>query len=204
MAEIALPLKLYALKLCVGSSIVCIRVRCFARASKMQRPFPLEVRPVAESLGLYLQDHLAGAAYGVMLLETMRDQRTNEPLSRFAAELLVEIEADREVLRRLADHVGVGESSLKGLAAWIADKLGRPKLGHNPADPLGTFEALEFLELGIHGKWALWRALDAAAADDARLQGIDFEHLVARAEAQRTAVEQRRLEAAREALKSAA
>jgi hypothetical protein len=62
---------------------------------------------------------------------------------------------------------------------------------------------LEFLELGIHGKWALWRALGAVAPNDPRLQGNDFEHLAERARTQRGQVEERRLEAARSALRAA-
>jgi len=65
---------------------------------------------------------------------------------------------------------------------------------------LGTFEALEFLELGIHGKWALWRALATVAVSDTRLRGLDYEQLAARAEAQRASVEERRLEIARTVL----
>lgn len=37
---------------------------------------------------------------------------------------------------------------------------------------LNAFEALEFLVLGIHGKWAMWRALSVVAADDSRLDGL--------------------------------
>ena len=61
---------------------------------------------------------------------------------------------------------------------------------------MGIFEALEFLEVGIHGKVELWRALAAVAAADTRLQGIDFEQLVARAEKQRAMVKNRHLELA--------
>ena len=67
-------------------------------------------------------------------------------------------------------------------------------------DQLGILEALEFLELGVQGKLAMWRALSAASAADSRLQGLDYELLAARAESQAARVEQRRLEAARLAL----
>jgi hypothetical protein len=67
------------------------------------------------------------------------------------------------------------------------------KLKHGSADGLGTFEALEFLLLGIQGKWALWRAMAVLASFDSRLQGIDFADLLARAEDQRQRVEEQRL-----------
>src|SRR5205085_1176739 len=84
--------------------------------------------------------------------------------------------------------------------AWVADKFGRLKMRRDQGDGLGTFEALEFLELGIHGKWALWRALAAVSDEDDRLKGVDYAHLTSRAEAQRNTVEERRLDIARAAL----
>jgi hypothetical protein len=73
-----------------------------------------------------------------------------------------------------------------------------------PETALGTFEALEFLALGIQGKLALWRALGAVAMADDRLNGIDFGQLAARAEKQHAKVENRRLQFARTAFKSEA
>jgi hypothetical protein len=82
----------------------------------------------------------------------------------------------------------------------MAGRASRLKLTHESNHSLGAFEALEFLEIGIHGKWALWRALDVAAAADSRLNDMDFKQLAARAEAQRLLVDERRLETARRAL----
>jgi hypothetical protein len=64
-------------------------------------------------------------------------------------------------------------------------------------------EALETLALGILGKLALWRALAVVAATDARLRGLDFDSLAARAQAQHARVEERRIEAALTAFKAA-
>lgn len=159
---------------------------------------------MSDPLATYLHDHLAGSVHAISLLEFIRDQHKGEPLGDFADGLLREIQQDRETLRELADRVGVGSSEVKELTAWVAEKFSRIKLRRGAKDGFGTFEALEFLELGIHGKWALWRALSAIADEDKRLRGMDFEHLAARAEAQRSAVEERRLELARCALTQAA
>jgi len=88
----------------------------------------------------------------IELIEAMKDKCTGEPLGAFAAAILPEIQADREVLHNLAEQVGSGSSQLKEMAAWLAEKVARLKLGGGPADRLGTFEVLEFLEIGIHGK----------------------------------------------------
>jgi len=65
-------------------------------------------------------------------------------------------------------------------------------------DGLGLFEALEFLQLGIHGKGALWSAFAPA---DAHLCGIDFASLCERAEVHETEVDHWRLKLAPNALK---
>ena len=155
---------------------------------------------MGDSLGTYLHDHLAGAVHAIEILKTMRDRQDNTPLGDFAAKLLVEVEADRETLSNLAGRIGSGSNTMKEMATWLAERASRLKLTHESNHSLGAFEALEFLEIGIHGKWALWRALDVAAAADSRLNDMDFKQLAARAEAQRLLVDERRLETARRAL----
>jgi hypothetical protein len=155
---------------------------------------------MSDALGTYLQDHLAGAAVAVQLLETLRDDHPNEPLGRFAGELLVEIEADRAVLRALAERIGAATSPLKDATAWLTEKLARLKLGRSVAGALGTYEALETLALGILGKLALWEALAVVLPTQPRLHGIDLDRLIARAKQQHAHVEAQRLSAARIAL----
>jgi hypothetical protein len=72
--------------------------------------------------------------------------------------VLAEVEADREVLARLTERAGGTVGGMKEWSAWLTEKVSRLKLKHGSSDGLGTFEALEFLVIGIHGKRALWRA----------------------------------------------
>ena len=146
-----------------------------------------------DALPTYLQDHLAGALHAIEVLKAMRDHFSGEPLGQFADQVLAEVEADREVLARLTERVGGTPGGMKEWGAWLAEKVSRLKLKHDSADGLGTFEALEFLVIGIHGKWALWRAMEEIALFDTRLQGFDFSELVARADKQHQIVEERRL-----------
>ena len=155
---------------------------------------------MGDALTTYLQDHLAGALHAIELLKAMRDHHAGEPLGQFAAQLLVEIEADRNVLAGLIERTGTAPGGVKEWGAWLAEKVSRLKLKHGSAEGLGTFEALEFLVLGIHGKWALWRALSVVAGNDSRLQGTDFNKLTTRAESQHASVDERRLACARSAL----
>jgi hypothetical protein len=135
---------------------------------------------MSEPLGVYLQDHLAARVHAIGLVAYMRDQHANDPIGPFAAQLLAETEIDRQVLRGIAERVGVGSDGVQEAGAWLFDEVSR-------------------LKLGIHGKWALWRALPWLAAGDSRLQGTDFEQLAARAESQRAKLDERRLQAARAA-----
>ena len=147
----------------------------------------------SESLPAYLQDHLAGALHAIEMLKSMREHFSGEPLGQFADQVLAEVEADREVLAKLTERVGGTPGGMKEWGAWLGEKVSRLKLKHGSADGLGTFEALEFLVIGIHGKWALWRTMAELAAFDPRLEGIDFRELIARAENQHQQVEERRL-----------
>lgn len=156
---------------------------------------------MSDPLATYLEDHLAGASYAIDLLEAIRDQYEGESLGRFAGEMLIDVKADRAVLKEIAQSIGAGSGGLKSLSAWAAEKLSRLKLNPHDADGLGAFEALEFLALGTLGKLSLWRALKAVRVEDPRLHNIDFDRLAARAEAQHAQVETRRLEVARFALR---
>ena len=158
---------------------------------------------MSDALAVYLHDHLAGASMAIDLLESMRKEHAGQPLGQFAGRLQLEVKADRDVLQALAERIGAGSNAIKNLAAWMSEKVSRVKLGGQNENGLKTFEALEFLMLGIHGKWALWRALAAGAPTDARLQGTDFVRLVAKAGLQEVQVEHWRLEAARTAFPAA-
>ncbi len=154
-----------------------------------------------EALGIYLQDHLAGAAGAVELLEALQKRHAGEPVSALAAEILAEVEEDRGALKDLAERVGGGSHPVKEGAAWLAEKATRVKVGRGTAGELGAFEALEALALGIWGKRALWRALAVLSASDSRLQGLDLDRLITRAESQHARVEEFRLRTAPNALR---
>ena len=157
--------------------------------------------PMNDPLAIYLHDHLAGSKVAIDLLESVRDQHAREPLGQFAAELLVEIEEDRAVLRQLVEQAGTERfSRVKEGIAWLIEKGTRVKLHRHAGKGLGTLQMLETLALGILGKRALWQALAAVVPANSRLHSVDFDHLAARAQAQHSQVEERRLEAARAVL----
>jgi hypothetical protein len=150
-----------------------------------------------QPLAIYLHDHLAGAAYALDLVKSIRDNYRGQELGDFAATLYEEIAADKEVLHSLASQFGPASDVVKDSVAWLAEKVSRFKLAHGDPTGLGLFEALEFLTLGIHGKAALWRVLSALAEHDEGFVKVNFTNLVERADKQERAVERFRLIVAR-------
>jgi hypothetical protein len=155
-----------------------------------------------DALGIYLQDHLAGAAGAVELLEALEKRHAGESIAEFAGEIRAEVEEDRGPLEDLAERVGGGSHPVKEAAAWLAEKATRIKIGRGTAGELGAFEGLEALALGIWGKRALWRALAVLSTSDSRLQGLDLDRLITRAESQHARVEEFRLRTAPNALRA--
>lgn len=155
---------------------------------------------MSDPLATYLHDHLGGAKAAIDLLEAMRDHQKDKPLGDFAANLLAEVQADRDTLQRLAEKIGGGSNVIKELTGWVGEKATRLKVGPDSGNPFATFEALEFLALGVRGKLGMWQALDVAAANDPRLSGYDLKQLAARAETQYQQVEQQRMQIANIAL----
>jgi hypothetical protein len=153
-------------------------------------------------LSTYLEDHLAGATAALDLLRNLEEEHAEEPLGRSLGALRDEIAADRSTLAAFGERAGHGEHSVKEAAARLGEKLSRWKLERGLSGALGTFEALEFLALGVWGKRALWRALLSIEGLDARLgsTAADLERLIRRAEEQHDRIEALRLQLAPEAL----
>jgi hypothetical protein len=154
-----------------------------------------------KALAVYLTDHMAGSVSASDLAK--RGAKHNDgQVSRFFADLAREIEADRRMLRSVADRVGTQPSLLKQAGAVAAERLSRFKIDHRVtgSPQLSLLLELELLYLGIEGKHTLWRTLRSLSGSDARLAEFDFDELARRAAEQLEAVEGQRLAAAATAL----
>ena len=151
-------------------------------------------------LRIYLQDHLAGATGGLELARRARGSHEGEPAGEELARIADEIEEDRERLLEIMRFCEVSEDRMKNAGAWAGEKLGRLKLNGETTSrsPLSSVVELEGLYLGITGKLSLWRNLERAAGE--HFASFDLPNLIARAEDQRSRVEELRLEAAAAAL----
>jgi hypothetical protein len=156
---------------------------------------------VASALHIYLQDHLAGATFGLQLVQ--RCQRNNEgsELAEPLAKLTAEIAEDRRTLQAIMRDAGAEASRTKVAAGWTLEKLRRLKPNGKFFEytPLARVVELESLAIGIAGKRAMWRALDDVTLREADLDHHDFSRLAERADDQLARVEALRREAARTA-----
>ena len=149
-------------------------------------------------LGIYLNDHLAGATAGTELARRVAgshdDREEGSVLQRFAAE----VTQDRRSLLDIMAALGVPVRAYKVYAGWIGEKAGRLKLNGFllGRSPLSSLEELEMLRLGVEGKAAGWRTLRALAETDRRLDAARLDDLIARASRQAELLEELRLRAA--------
>lgn len=142
-----------------------------------------------ELLGIYLNDHLAGAIAGTELAR--RISRTHPELRALADD----IEADRKELLDVMRSYGVEPRPHKAAIGWLTEKAGRLKLNGRllGRSPLSDVLELETLRIGIEGKAAMWRALRT-------LPGAErFDRLLRRAVGQAELVDQYRLRLAPQA-----
>jgi hypothetical protein len=148
----------------------------------------------ANHLAVYLNDHLAGAAAALQTLDMLATHPDAAELNRIATELRTAIAEDREALEAIMRRVGVPSSGVRQAVGWIGEKAAELKVRVDDRSDglLRIFELLEFVALGIDGKRALWAVLRAAAVPE--LEGVDYETLSRRADAQRATIEALRLQ----------
>jgi hypothetical protein len=153
-------------------------------------------------LSIYLRDHHAGAVAGVNVAHRAARQNESTAYGGELAQLAKEIEADKEALENVMSALEVGSDQVKDSAAWIGERLGRLKPNGRWIDysPLSRLEELEGLLMGVTAKLGLWRSLERTHGPS--VDGIVFAELSARAEDQRARLEELRLRAAEEALRS--
>jgi hypothetical protein len=153
------------------------------------------------ALRIYLDDHLAGAASGARLARKVAQRSAGTAEHAGFARLAADVEADRVALMQLRGSLGLRRRSPKELVGMSAECVSRLKFTLMSARDAsaGRLLELETLALGIHGKLAMWRALDACAGDDG---GLDLAELVRRAESQHSFVEAQRLAVAKQSLRT--
>jgi hypothetical protein len=150
-----------------------------------------------DKLGIYLNDHLAGATFGVGLARRMTHQHRHSVRGTDLARIAEEVAQDRETLLEIMDSLGVPARRYKICGGWAAERLGRMKPNGvlYRRSGLSTFIELETLRLGVEGKTLIWRTL-LVVATEAHLDESRLRSLLDRAREQIDTLEALRLTAA--------
>ncbi|MFF3327510.1 hypothetical protein [Streptomyces sp. NPDC002889] len=137
-------------------------------------------------LGIYLNDHLAGATGGVELVRRIARVHRDAPFGPVLAELADEVAQDRATLVRLMRQLDVPPQRVKVCLGWLGEKAGRMKFNSRlvSRSPLSDVLELEMMRLGVEGKTSGWRTLRALADTDERLDAELLDELLGRAERQ--------------------
>jgi hypothetical protein len=137
-------------------------------------------------LGIYLNDHLAGATVGVELAKRTAGANHGTEFGAPLGQLASEIAEDRSALRRIMDRLDVRADPVKTTLAWGAEKAGRLKLNGQLRgySPLSRVVEVEGLISGVNGKLSLWRALQVTAPAEPRLDATELASLEQRAQDQ--------------------
>lgn len=142
-------------------------------------------------LGIYLNDHLAGATAGTQLARRMTQEHADTPYGEELRTLEVEISQDRQALLRLMTELRAPTRRYKVYGAWVGEKLARAKPNGRllRRSGLTVLVELEALRTGIAGKAMLWHSLLCAAPTEPLLDTARLEELLRRAERQLTTVD---------------
>jgi hypothetical protein len=148
-------------------------------------------------LGIYLNDHLAGATARVELARRVAGSLRNAEHRKRLTGVAADIAADRQALLQLMRSAGVPVHGHKILAGWVTEKATRLKPSANVLirSPLHDLIELDTLYLGIQGKVARWCVLLAAASNDGLLDQGRLRVLRDRASDQLAIVEELRIQA---------
>jgi hypothetical protein len=146
-------------------------------------------------LHVYLNDHRSGAMTGTALVRKLRSRFEGTDRAPFFSQLAADVEADLETLDTLMARLQIRPNRVKHAAGWVAEKASRLKLNpwFNGSPRFTVLLEIEVLSLGVEGKLAMWRSLQAIAPTTPELKSVPLDQLVTRAEQQRDGLERQRI-----------
>jgi hypothetical protein len=154
-------------------------------------------------LAIYLNDQLAlGVGFRELARRAAKENAGTE-LGDALGRVATGIAEDIATFERIMNRLGVARSRVKPVAAIAGERVGRlkPNGSIRSYSPLSRFTELDFLTMAIANTKQLWATLRDLAGLGTRLQDVDFEELIARAQRQFEELEPFRLQAGAEALR---
>src|SRR4051794_14301246 len=157
------------------------------------------------ALRIYMNDQLALGVLWREVAKRAAQENAGSDAGRALTAVAKAISEDVRTFEELMRRLGMRRNLVKCGLAVAAERVGRLKLNGALVSysPLSRFAELEFLIMGIEGKKQLWTTLGELASLSTRLPDVDFAQLIARAEAQRAALEPYRESSGRAAFASA-
>jgi hypothetical protein len=154
------------------------------------------------TLGIYLNDHLAGATGGVELIRRIESESGDTEAAETIRRLAVEIAEDRESLKRVMTELGIPIDRVRVALGWVAEKLARLKTNGRLVfrSPLSALLELEAMRLGVEGKICLWRSLITISQTHPELDRAELVKLAERGRRQADELETLRIALALERL----
>ncbi|ACY97835.1 MULTISPECIES: hypothetical protein [Thermomonospora] len=149
-------------------------------------------------LGIYLNDHLAGATGGRELAKRIARAHRGTAAGPELERLVAEIAEDRRELLAVMRTLGVPVRRYKAVLGWLGERLGRLKPSGRllSRSPLSSVIELETMRLGVEGKQSVWVLLRRLAEYDRRLDAARLDRLADRAARQSRLLEELRVRAA--------
>ena len=160
----------------------------------------------AEPIAVYVNDHLAGAAAGLSMMDDLASRTERTALAAKLHALAAEVREDQQLLRDVLARLAASERRAAQAAAWVTEKMseGRLALAARSHPALALLEGLESLALGLQGKLAVFRVLAEIGPHDPRLADLPFAARADRTVAQHAMIEAERRAAGREAFAATA
>ncbi|MEV5909244.1 hypothetical protein ACWEGX_41035 [Streptomyces chartreusis] len=151
-------------------------------------------RTGASLLGVYLNDHLAGATGGVERARHMTRSHRGTDLAAAMEPISHEITEDRAILIEIMERLDIPVRHYKIYAGRVAERAGRLKSNGRLVrrSPLSPLLELEALRVGVEGKAAVWQTLRDLADDEDRLDPDLLDSLLERARRQQGTLEELR------------
>lgn len=149
-------------------------------------------------LGIYLNDHLAGATAGAGRARHLANASRGTALASDLDPLATEIAQDREILKELMRRLDIPARRYKICAGWVLEQAGRLKSNGRVVrrSPLSTMVELEALRMGVTGKVAVWQTLRRLSDTEDRLTPQLLDDLLDRAHRQLRTLEELHLQQA--------
>jgi hypothetical protein len=139
-----------------------------------------------DTLHAYLQHHWAGSSAGAAMFERVGRSHSDTDVAARVRQLATDINEDREQLRQIIMATGATPSRIAATTGRAAEFAGRFKPNGRLVrrSPLSDLFEVEALRDAVTAKRAGWQLLRAATEDDVRVDPLQLDELIRRADDQ--------------------